>query len=320
MLRCFLPAVLLLLLTGARPVPALEEIPDLQELIRETGDRLLNAQRDNSLDEEEREALRERLGALYILAGHSAAGRRFIHPSQVGPPLPNEVSGQAPGAQFLSPDLPTLGRRLLDRSADPLDRAAGVFLLIASGRAEEAAKTVGEASSGASALFQWLRVLFLMETGQTQSAAREARALADRLEGRSPFLLRNIACIVPDSSPSFGVYKPLENATYSTGDLLAVYYELEGFETEKRGENYQVKFQVDLGIFDDSGREVWHKATPDVAGHSTRSEVRDLFLTSAFYVPSVLEPGRYALRVEVTDLVGKARAVGEVPFRVRPAR
>lgn len=319
----------LLLWANLPPALAAQEPPakldEVIERIRKAHQAVIERPEDEELKGELARLYEEAIERFNLGLEGLTGKARTSHPD-FADPLPAEITGPAQPAAENTPgaaaprDLPGLADMLIKDKDDPLKKAAALFIYSITGRAEQAEELLKEKPEKPSAVDQWLEVLFLQQTGRTRDAAAEARTLAASWEGKSPFLIRKLTFIAADAPASFGVYTPVENASFPPGELVALYYELEGFQAEQRKETYTVRFQVDFGIFDDGGREVWRKGTPDIASHTTRSMARDLFLTSAFYAPSTLGGGRYSLRLEVTDLVSRMRAVAETAFQIRSPR
>lgn len=316
-----MPSSLLLALSFLASAVAPPPLPELDQQIRQLEDLLLDRQKAGTLADDQYRGLQERLGALYILAGKRSAGYRFLSAAAGdSPPLPDDGLRlpQEPAEEL--PQLPQLASRLVGDTRNPLNCAAAAFIYIVAGMPEEAAGALERLPAAAQPLRQWLNALFLHETGQAQTAAAAARGVASAWEGRAPLLVRNLAFIAPGAPVAFGVFTPLERPEFAPGELLVLYYELAGFKAEKIKQSYSIRLQVDFCITDEAGAVMWRKPTPDLASHATRTELHDLFLTSTLYAPTGLAPGRYAMRIEITDLVASARTVAQAYFTFRASR
>ena len=164
---------------------------------------------------------------------------------------------------------------------------------------------------------RWLNALLYARTGQPDKAVYEARLWADDLDTSSPLKLHHLAFVDSKFPVSYGVYQELPGRIMSPGELALLYVEVSGAKSAEDKAGHTVRFSVDYSIAEDSGKTVWKKDKPDIVGHTTRVPTRDLFLTSAFYMPMGLAPGQYSLRLEVEDLVSGTKAMAATPFSLR---
>lgn len=269
----------------------------------------------------------EQLGALLILTGRREAGLRLIG-SQAVPPLsldalssgssPPERLGERSGQSAPSGvpgDLAALGSQFA-KSREVNAKAVGVFLLVMADKpalAEQALKELPDTL----VIRRWLSALLFARTGQADKASTEARSWADDVDRSSPLSLAHLTFVDPAFQVSYGVYQELPARTLSPGELALMYVEVQGARLFQDGSGFSVRFKVDYSVQEDTGKTVWKKDKPDIVSHTTRVPTRDLFITSAFYVPVVLTGGQYSFRLEVEDLISGTKALAAVPFSVR---
>jgi hypothetical protein len=274
-------------------------------------------------------AAAEELAALYILKGRREAGLRLLGQEDL-PPLPIEgyrkplpTANTTPATAVvpsLTPeeaniDPAVLGAELV-KSDDAGKKTLGIYLLIMADKpaaAERALKDLPDKLP----VRRWLNALLYARTGQPEKAVYEARLWADELDTSSPLKLQHLAFVDSKFPVSYGVYQELPGRSLSPGELALLYVEVPGAKSAEDKAGHTVRFSVDYSIAEDSGKTVWKKDKPDIVGHTTRVPTRDLFLTSAFYMPMGLAPGQYSLRLEVEDLVSGTKAMAATPFSLR---
>ncbi len=153
-----------------------------------------------------------------------------------------------------------------------------------------------------------------METG---TAALEAqRYLEDalhRLQESGPLEIRNPAFVT--AVQSWGVYEPFEKNEFSPGRPVLLYAEIENLKSESTAKGYRTSWQSSYRIIDDGGRVVAdYQYTPNE--EYCRRVRRDFFIGCELSIPSHLTPGRYTLRLSVTDLLSRRTGETSIEFSV----
>jgi hypothetical protein len=113
----------------------------------------------------------------------------------------------------------------------------------------------------------------------------------------------------------YGDYTPLEDDHgFRPLEWAQVYVELQNFSSEQQGNLYKVHLTSKVEVDNFRGKFVWRQDFPaDPVISLTRR--RDFFNTYTFSVPKI-PPGRYTLKLTVTDVPTKRRAERTLDFRV----
>jgi hypothetical protein len=89
------------------------------------------------------------------------------------------------------------------------------------------------------------------------------------------------------------------------GESMTLYVEVKNFASQPVGPVYETRLAAKVAMFDAQGKPVWDylfPAKPD----SSVSPRHDYFFFLSFYLPANLTPGRYTLRLNVSDQTGLA--------------
>lgn len=154
-----------------------------------------------------------------------------------------------------------------------------------------------------------------IETG-TASALEAQRYLQDalhRLQETCPLEIRNPAFVT--AVQSWGVYDPFEKNEFSPGRQVLLYAEIENLKSESTAKGYRTSWQSSYRIFDDGGRLVADYQYPPNEEYCRRVR-RDFFIGCELSIPSQLAPGRYTLRLSVTDLLNRRTGETSIEFSV----
>ena len=180
------------------------------------------------------------------------------------------------------------------------------------GRQEDALRTI----PGATPTQQdyWSKQLFSIATfldNQTQpdGKRRAAAALVHLDEARGTLAelatlnVRNLSFV--ESVDGFGVYKPLQEASFQPGKQVTLYAEVENFRSESTKKGYRTLLGTSYQIVNKSGRRVDGGQFPEVLDHS-KSRRRDFHIQYGISLPTRIFPDSYELQLIVTDnLTGK---------------
>jgi hypothetical protein len=109
------------------------------------------------------------------------------------------------------------------------------------------------------------------------------------------------------SVEKFGNYETMDAMHFPSGtkSKFIVYCEIENFVPQMDAKRmYQTRLVQQVEIFSDSGTEVWSDQSREV-DDLCRRQRRDFFLYDIVTLPPNLSPGRYTVKVTVTDLNAK---------------
>jgi len=151
-------------------------------------------------------------------------------------------------------------------------------------------------------------------------AFMEQLALArDSLRPFAPLKIDKM-CLV-SSIQRFGVYQSLpEDQPLHAGDFVQVYVELQNYSTQRDGNLHAIRTRSRLEICDFNGKKCWQYAFRDADQTDISITLRhDFFVNYELYVPPV-PPGRYTLRLQVTDVPTQRTVTRTLDFRVAPGR
>lgn len=241
-------------------------------------------------------------------------------------------TGPAPRGEGRSPDEATLEgliaamevrARNQPRNLE-LQRRLRLLYLIA-GRDEEALQPIEGLSQTEQAV--WRQILWALvnysdrahglsegeRAGEAIRALDEARRLLMR---QAPLEIRNLTFCT--RIRGFGNLDavPLDNFHPKPGQMVLLYCELDGFTTERTAEGkYRTVVRQQLELFTSRGDSVasWDFGEVEDICSSPR---RDFYFFSRFTLPERLLPGRYVLKVRMTDCLGRKTAEETLAFRV----
>lgn len=154
-----------------------------------------------------------------------------------------------------------------------------------------------------------------VETGAA-SALEAQRYLHDaiyRLRETCPLEIRNPTFVT--AVQSWGVYDPFEKNEFSPGRQVLLYAELENLKSESTAKGYRTSWQSAYRILDESGRVVADYQYPPNEEYCRRVR-RDFFIGCELSIPPQLAPGRYTLRLSVTDLLSRRTGETSIEFSV----
>ncbi|GAB6186588.1 hypothetical protein [Thermopirellula anaerolimosa] len=153
------------------------------------------------------------------------------------------------------------------------------------------------------------------EIGQvsTLEAQRYLQDALQRLQENCPLEIRNPAFVT--AVQSWGVYDPFEKNEFSPGRQVLLYAEIENLKSESTAQGYRTSWQSSYRILDESGRVVADYQYPPNEEFCRRVR-RDFFIGCELSIPPQLTPGRYALRLSVTDLLSRRTGETSIEFSV----
>ncbi|MFN8705895.1 MAG: hypothetical protein ACK50J_04385 [Planctomyces sp.] len=188
--------------------------------------------------------------------------------------------------------------RYLSGSGSPLDQTAEAQSL------ESSANKVGARS----------REERLTATAeQLRAAVRHAQALSPLTIRRADFC---------SEIHGFGSIEELPGTTFSAGQPVLIYLELDNFRTERtESGTYRSKFSAILEIqrSDEHGDQLIEAIPVESIEDEATTRRTDFYQSYELTIPSHLAEGRYQIRITVRDLKGSQQAVTVLPFAIRSA-
>jgi hypothetical protein len=120
---------------------------------------------------------------------------------------------------------------------------------------------------------------------------------------------------------SFGRYEPIDPCEFKAGEKnrVLVYIEVENFKSEQTAEGkFRTLLSIRQSLLTKSGEEKW-SAKDDNIEDLSRQRRNDFYLTvGPLAIPKTLEPGDYAFKIEVEDMLGQKLNSGVVKFKMVP--
>ncbi len=144
-------------------------------------------------------------------------------------------------------------------------------------------------------------------------ATRYLQEAVQRLKETCPLEIRNPAFVT--AVQSWGVYDPFEKYEFTPGRQVLLYAEIENLKSESTAKGYRTTWQSDYQILDESGRAVAEYQYPPNEEYCRRIR-RDFFIGCELSIPQHLAPGRYTLRLSVTDLLNHRTGETNIEFSV----
>ncbi len=130
-------------------------------------------------------------------------------------------------------------------------------------------------------------------------------AMSDRIRSQAELDIPLVE--ICESVQRFGNYKTMDAMHLRSGakSQFIVYCEIENFVPQMDAKRmYQTRLVQQVEIFSDSGTEVWSDQSKEV-DDLCRRQRRDFFLYDVVTLPPNLSPGKYTVKVTVTDLNAK---------------
>ena len=151
--------------------------------------------------------------------------------------------------------------------------------------------------------------------GQSSQAATEALGrAAEWLRGPVRFEARSLTFC--KRIRGFGNFERMEAATFSSGQVVLLYNEVEGFLCEPEVGGFRSRLNSELQLLNAEGQAVWQQQFAAVEDHGSVAR-RDYFLSHSFRLPAQARPGTYALRLTLHDELARRSTSATVPLVVR---
>lgn len=148
---------------------------------------------------------------------------------------------------------------------------------------------------------------------QLRAAVRHAQALSPLTIRRADFC---------SEIHGFGSIEELPGTTFSAGQPVLIYLELDNFRTERtESGTYRSKFSAMLEIqrSDEHGDQLIEAIPVESIEDEATTRRTDFYQSYELTIPSHLAEGRYQIRITVRDLKGSQQAVTVLPFAIRSA-
>jgi hypothetical protein len=125
--------------------------------------------------------------------------------------------------------------------------------------------------------------------------------LADRLRMQGALRIPTIALC--RSVDAFGVYEPLQNAGFAAGreHWVIIYCEVENFTSRLNDQRmWETNLTQETVLYNDAGRRILEEKRQP-ARDLSRNLRRDYYIARRIRIPGSLPPGRYHLKVTISD-------------------
>lgn len=125
--------------------------------------------------------------------------------------------------------------------------------------------------------------------------------------------VRNMSFV--SSVDGFGLYDELDQAKFSPGEQVSLYCEVQNFQSRSTKEGYQTRLGTSYEVVDLNGQRVDAREFPDVED-ICRNTRRDFHMQYGIDLPTRIYPGKYELRVIITDQLSQKIGQTSVPFEI----
>ena len=209
------------------------------------------------------------------------------------------------------------------RDAAEVARHAQLRLLyLAAGRKEDALVSI----PGVPAAQQdyWSHQLFaiswLLDTERERDASRRAALAAGEMDEAAAHLaeiapLRVTGLAFCTEVKSYGVHTPFDDETFTPGQQVLVYAEVENQKSEPTERGYHTSLQGSYQILDAQGRRVEAHDLALMEEHC-RNRRRDYFLSYALELPARLYDGKYTLQLLIEDRLSQKLGQSSIEFTI----
>ncbi|MCG8448720.1 MAG: hypothetical protein MI725_03945 [Pirellulales bacterium] len=180
--------------------------------------------------------------------------------------------------------------------------------------------------SGASPAMQdyWARQLLAISTFLDRRRQPDDKQRADgslvhfdraraKLAELATLQVRNL--IFVESVDGYGVYQPRAKVQFRPGEQVSLYGEVENFQSTSTKDGYRTKFGASYEVSDLNGQRVDGRAFPDVEDLCQNIR-RDFHMQYGINLPTRIYPGKYELKVIITDQLSHKIGQASVPFEI----
>lgn len=185
------------------------------------------------------------------------------------------------------------------KSLVPLILVLSLFLITASGLAQDAVKLLQDAAS-------------LVTEGKIEEAQALIREAYLVLWNEAP-LTCPVYLFVEGEPESFGVYRPRLSQTFVDGETMYVYAEPKNYTLFKEGDLYHVYLSVGYAVYDKDGNYLGGEESWEDFRYLVRTPIFEFFFSFSFSFD--IDPGEYILEVTVTDRLSNKKTSFQLPFK-----
>ncbi len=118
-----------------------------------------------------------------------------------------------------------------------------------------------------------------------------------------------------DSVDGFGVYQEHEETKFRPGDQVTLYTEVENFQSRSTKEGFHTQLSTSYEVLDLHGARVDGAQFPDVED-LCKNQRRDFHMQYGVALPTHIYPGRYQLKLTITDQLSHKIGQTSVPFEI----
>jgi hypothetical protein len=199
-------------------------------------------------------------------------------------------------------------------------------LQLAAGREEDAYKPIPGASPAQQDY--WSKQLFAMgaylNNGASVDDKKRAAATLVHLDDARAALaqiatlqLKNLSFV--KRVDGYGAYEPLETMQFEPGAAVTIYAEVENFASTSTAEGYETLLATSYQILDEGGRRIDGAQFPEVSD-VCRGRRRDFHLQYGITLPTRISPGKYHLRLTITDQRSGKIGSADLPLEINAER
>ena len=138
----------------------------------------------------------------------------------------------------------------------------------------------------------------------------QARA---KLSELATLQIRNLTFV--NSVDGYGVYQRRENSEFHPGQQVSLYSEIENFQSTSTQKGYRTLLATSYEVVDLNGQRVEGRDFPEVED-TCQNIRRDFHMQYGIDLPTRIYPGKYELRLVVTDRLSHKIGQASVPFEI----
>jgi hypothetical protein len=114
----------------------------------------------------------------------------------------------------------------------------------------------------------------------------------------------------------FGAYEPYENPTFSAGQQVTLYLEVENYHSESTKNGYSTQLGASYEVVNETGERIAGGEFP-VIEDQCRSRRRDFHIQYGLVLPKTMKPGKHRLQLVMKDRQSDKMGNGSIAFEVR---
>ena len=114
----------------------------------------------------------------------------------------------------------------------------------------------------------------------------------------------------------YGAYEPINNPTFTPGQQLTLYLEVENYHSESTAKGYKTMLGASYEVVNDSGERVAGGEFPNIED-SCQSRRRDFHIQYGLVLPKTAKSGKHHLKLVIDDRQSDKRGNASIAFDVR---